>query len=115
MKISNKTYLNLRLILSTRDARRAYGFIEEEAMLRISLINGDRIYLKNQVRSNGQLEAYTGNTIYQCIYYIDSDYLNEIKRTEVDKVGIMWSTGFEEYEVFNVDFLMNQLICLNNE
>ena len=115
MKISDKTYLNLRLILATRDARRSYGFIEDEAMLRISLINGDKIYLKNQIRSNGELEAYTGNTIYQCLYLIDKDYVNEIKRTEVDKVGVMWSTGFEEYEVYHVDFLINQLECLKNE
>ncbi len=115
MKIGKKTYINLRLILATRDARRSYGYIQEEAMLRISLINGDKIYLRNQVRSNGNLEAYTGNTVYQCIYSIEGEYVKELKRTEIDRVGIMWSTGFEEYEVYEVDFLMNQLYCLDND
>ncbi|NNF32951.1 MAG: hypothetical protein HKN68_02520 [Saprospiraceae bacterium] len=115
MQVDKRFYINLRLILATRDARRSYGYVAEDAMLRISLINGDRIYLKNQIRSDGNLEAYTGNTVYQCLYQVDKDDIKEIKRTEIDKVGIMWSTGFEEYDVYEVDFLMNQLYCLEND
>lgn len=115
MQVDKKFYLNLRLILATRDARRSYGYVGEGAMLRISLINGDRIYLKNQISSNGNLEAYTGNTVYQCLYQVEKDYIKDLKRTEIDRVGIMWSTGFEEYDVYEVDFLMNQLYCLEND
>jgi len=115
MQVDKKIYINLRLILATRDARRSYGYVGEDAMLRISLINGDRIYLKNEIRSDGNLEAYTGNTVYQCLYQVENDVIKEIKRTEIDKVGIMWSTGFEEYDVYEVDFLMNQLYCLDND
>jgi hypothetical protein len=114
MKVDNKTFLNLRLVLATRDARRSYGFIQEDAMLRITFINGDRVYLNSQVRSDGNLEAYTGNTVYTCLFPLDKDDLKELERTEIDRVGIMWSTGFEEYDIYNVDFIINQLSCLKN-
>ena len=114
LKVDNKTFLNLKLTLSTKDAKRSYGLIEENAMMRIQLINGDKVYLNNQIRSEGSLEAYTGNTIYHALYMIKKDDLKELEKTEVDKVGLMWSSGFEEYDVYEVDFILNQIKCLKN-
>ncbi len=112
MKVDGKTYLNLRMILATKDAKRSYGHVEEGALLRVTLINGTRLFLRNNIRSEGKIEAYTGNTIFQMLYHIDGDKRKELAGTEVDKVGIMWTTGFEEYDVYEVDFITKHLDCL---
>jgi len=31
---------------------------------------------------------------------------------EIDKIGIQWSSGYEEYTIYEVDFLTSQLSCL---
>ncbi len=114
MNIEGDHYLNLKLTLATKDAKRSYGHIEPNAMMRITLINDDHIYLFNGVNATGNIEAYTGNTIYQCVYPIKKEEYKELLRKEIDKVGIMWTTGFEEYEIYEVDFIQNQISCLKN-
>jgi hypothetical protein len=32
-------------------------------------------------------------------------------KSEIDKVGIEWSSGYEEYEVYEVDAILAQLNC----
>ncbi len=114
MTVDGKTYLNVRMILATKDAKRSYGHIEEGALMRVTLINGNRLFLNNNIRSEGKIEAYTGNTVYQMLYHIDGDKRKELSGTEIDKVGIMWTTGFEEYDVYEVDFITKHLDCLAN-
>lgn len=114
MNIEGDHFLNLRLTLATKDAKRSYGHIEANSMMRITLINGEHLYLFNGLNSTGKIEAYTGNTIYQCVYPLKKEEYKELKNKEVDKVGLMWTTGFEEYEVYEVDFIQNQITCLKN-
>ena len=35
-----------------------------------------------------------------------------IKDLELDKVAIIWSSGFEEYPVYEIDLLQRQLECI---
>ena len=46
------------------------------------------------------------------LYYIDGDNKKELSDKEVDKVGIMWTSGFEEYDIYEVDFITKHLDCL---
>ena len=36
-----------------------------------------------------------------------------LKKGEVDRVRIIWDAGYEDYEVYNLDFFINQFKCLN--
>ena len=45
-------------------------------------------------------------------YPINSSVLATLAKGEVDTIRMYWSSGFEEYEVYNLDFFINQIRCL---
>ena len=107
-------YLHLQLSIMSKDAAKNYGFIAEESLLRIFLINGRNLALHSSVRSTSRIENYTGNTIYEVYYPLKKEDLNNLMKFPLDSIGIMWSSGFEKYEIFQVDVLMNHINCLNS-
>lgn len=107
-------YLHLQLSIISKDAAKNYGFIAEESLLRIFLINGRNLALHSSVRSTSRIENYTGNTIYEVYYPLKKEDLNNLMKFPLDSIGIMWSSGFEKYEIFQVDVLMNHINCLNS-
>jgi len=110
--LGGRSFLTLHIIIQSKKARESYGSIDRGSMLRIKLINEDKIYLGNVGPSTGLLEPYTGLTSYQVTYAIDKDDLKSLAGNEIDTVGIIWSSGFEDYEILWVDLLQNQAQCI---
>lgn len=113
-KVGKSYYLTLNIRIKSKDAYRTYGSLPAKEELKIEFIDGTKIYGTNIIQSNGEIEAYSGNTLYTGIFQLDKDEVKQLEKKLVDAVGILWSTGYEQYEVYNVDFLMQQTKCLNN-
>ena len=45
-------------------------------------------------------------------YPISKGELKVLRRSEVDRARIVWKTGYEDYDILNVDFFINQFNCL---
>ncbi len=105
-------YLNLEFTFAYPNAREAYGIIEENSILTIKLLNGHYINLLSGKMAKGSLDLDTQILTYQVHYMIDRSQLNILKRSEVDTILVFWSTGYEEYQVYQMDFFMNQIKCL---
>lgn len=105
-------YLNLDLDLATKDASRNYGFIDKDDMVKLTFINGDNFVANSIYRAEGKLEPYSGHTKYEAIYRLQDIEMELIEDLELDKVAIIWSSGFEEYPVYEIDLLQRQLECL---
>lgn len=114
-KIKGTYYLQLNLKLASKDASRNYGQIERNSLIRLQFINGEKHYLSNIYPDAGTIEKYTGNTIYKAVFPIDKDFVKLFKSTELDHIGIIWTTGYEQYEIYEVDFLMQHLNCLERD
>jgi hypothetical protein len=107
-------FLHLQISIMSKDAAKNYGFIAEGSLMKIFLVNGRNIALHSGVKSSTRIENYTGNTIYDVFYPINKDALNNLMKFPLDTLGIMWSSGFEKYEIYQVDIFMNQLNCLKS-
>jgi hypothetical protein len=83
-------------------------------MLRVKLINGAFVNLFNARKDLGRIDAYTGNTVYSANYLIDKETEKTLSTRELDKLRVVWSTGFEDYDVVDLDFLINQFACLRS-
>ena len=46
-------------------------------------------------------------------YPIDPSVLGLLQNSEIESVRVFWSSGYEEYPVFNLDFFQKQLKCLD--
>jgi hypothetical protein len=106
-------FLTLEFSFSTPNAKEAYGFIEKGSVLTIRLINGDFINLRSGAMDRGTFNIKEKMLTYQVNYPIAQDQLTFLEKSEVDKIRVFWSSGYEEYEVYQLDFFMNQLSCLD--
>lgn len=107
-------FLALQFTFAYPNAREAYGFIEKGSYLTIKLLNGDFINLRAGKMDRGSYDLTTDLLTYQVHYPIDRSQMGLLKHSEVDAIRVFWSSGFEEYEVFQLDFFLNQLSCLEN-
>ena len=105
-------YLNLNIVILSEMAQREFGVLEKASILTLKLINGSNVKLFNTKTSTGTLDKVEKVVEYRAQYMINSDNLKSLKKSEVDKARIVWGTGYEDYEVFNLDFFIDQIDCL---
>lgn len=112
MELGDYTFVTFKIIIKSKDARRNYGIITENSLMRIKTISGELIYLPAFNTSNSSINKDTGFTEYYVAFGIDKENKRDLKKSDIDKIGIMWSSGFEEYDVYAVDLIKEQLKCL---
>ncbi len=111
-KVGKKYYITLNLRVKSKDAKKTYGMLRANETMRFEMIDGSKIYCTSMIQDDGTIEPYTGNTLYNGIFEISKDDIKTLKDTFLDNIGVIWSSGYEQYNIFNVDFLKNQLECL---
>ncbi len=105
-------FLTLQFTFAYPNAREAYGFIEKGSILTIKLLNGDFVNLQSGKLDRGSYDTETELLTYRVHYPLDNGQISLLKNSEVDTIRVFWSSGFEEYEVYHMDFFMNQISCL---
>jgi hypothetical protein len=91
-----------------KDISKSYGAVAMSDFLRIQFINGKRIFLKAVSIKGPNIEQYSGHSIYEFEYRFESsDDITKLKESLLDSIGIMWSTGFEDYQIYEIDFFQN--------
>ncbi len=110
--LDKKHYLYLKMIFDSKDAARAYGSIQKEQEIRITLLDGSQTQLKTAVHVDAKPDPKTNRVIYDGIFEMSGTNRKKLKDAELDQIEIVWTSGFESYEIFNVDLLMNQIKCL---
>jgi len=112
VQIENKLSLQLNIQVNSLMAQKAYGSIDKGSLLKVTLVDGKEVELKCYASSKGtpteDEKAYT----YPVAYELTGRMPKQLVKKEIDKIGVQWSSGYEEYVIYEVDFLMNQLSCL---
>ncbi len=110
---SSDYFLQLKFAVDTKYIKTGYNGLSVNSMLRITLIGGDKVYLKNIYNDLGTRDVSGKMVTYKGLYPISKADLKILRKTELDKMGVEWNGGVEEYEVYNIDFLIKQFSCLN--
>ncbi len=110
----NKKYLQLIITIMNRDAGKNYGFITKNALIKFVGINGKHLNLLIDRSASTSIEAETGKIVYKVQKELLKGEIWFLKNIPLDTLGIMWTSGFEMYHVYNVDVIMNQLYCIEN-
>ncbi len=105
-------FLTLQFTFAYPNAREAYGFIEKGSVLTIKLLNGQYINLQSGAMDRGRYDTQKELLTYVVQYPIDQSLLSLLQNSEAESVRVFWSSGYEEYPVFSLDFFMHQLRCL---
>lgn len=108
----NQHQLSLEFSFAYPNAREAYGFIESGSILTVKLLNGEFVNLRAEKLEHGSYDTRKGVLTYRVVYSIDRRQLNILQQGEADFVRVFWSSGFEEYKIYQLDFFQQQLRCL---
>lgn len=111
-KAGSYVQLTIEFQIASSHSQNNFGALEEGSLLRFKLMNDEYISLFNLKTNMGHIDPYTGYTIFSGQYALGKVEINKLSTLELDKMRVMWSTGFEDYDIYHVDFLINQLNCL---
>ena len=104
--------LNLFFSINTTDASRSFGGLTKGNLVVIKMINGESINLVNNQSDSGVFNPLEKRHTFTGQFRINSSQEKALKKGEVDLIRVIWDTGFEDYEVYNLDFFINQFKCL---
>lgn len=113
MQIDETIFFNINVEVYTQYAAHKYGDVKNGNLLMITTIDGKSHKLYCKTGSAGVKSSVNNSYIYALSYEIDKSALKSLQKIEIDRLGIEWSSGYEEYVIYEVDFLTKQIACLN--
>ena len=108
-------YLNLTFTIMTKEAQRSFGFLDRGTLFVFKLINGKIVTLTNTKTDIGIVDANNGTTTYRAQLQMQNGDAKALMETELDVVRVAWSAGYEDYDIYYMDVLMNLFKCLDKE
>ncbi|GEM_PF-1019756 len=108
-------FLVLDIAVASKAAPQAFGHLPKGSRLDIVLLNGQVIRLVNNVLERGKWNERRQAWVYSPQYNIDAQTEKKLRQAEIDRIRVYWSTGYEDYEVFEIDFFRNQFECLDKK
>ncbi len=112
-RVGNTKLLNITYQINSKLGQKDYGYIEDESSLIIRLIDGSMITLKAKKQDEGLVDAINNKTTFKNSYLISAKDEKELRKYEVSFVRMVWSNGYEDYEVYELDFLIDMFDCLD--
>ena len=113
-KFGKQYYINLKITIFSKEAAKTYGNILIESNLKVLFVNKKEINLScledGKILFNNQNNTIT----YEVYYQLNNSDFKNIHKQPIDKIGIMWTSGFELYTVYEVNLLMNQINCIKS-
>jgi len=106
------TTLNIEVVIRSHNAQREFGGLQKGNPLTIKLINGAIVKLLSINSDSGSYDQTTGLTTFRNQFLVQKGEEKSFLESEIDRIRLVWTNGYEDYDVYEVDFLMNQLNCL---
>jgi hypothetical protein len=107
-----KVFLLLEVKINSPNAKNAYGGIGRNSILTLKTFDDEQIRLVCSLGDEGHYNDINNVYTFRAQYPISRGEQKVLKRSEVDQVRVVWKTGYEDYEILNVDFFINQFDCL---
>ncbi len=107
-------YLEMNLKVNSSRARKDYGYVERGSLIKFFLMDGSSFYSNNISNSLPKMSEDRQSTHYVVSCSLDKEEIKLMNKSYIDKIGVIWTKGYEEYEIYNVDFFVNQLYCIQN-
>jgi hypothetical protein len=105
-------YLLMEISIVGTNVPIAYGGIANGSVMTVYLLDGKEVALFNTLAAKGRYNPLTETYTYKVQYQLSAYAEKMLRNGEVDKIRVIWKAGYEEYEVFDLDFFYHQLKCL---
>ena len=104
--------LDLTITIASENAKNEYGLIEKGSLLILKLIDHSSISISSRRTVIGRFNEVDKSVVYEASYNIPAGSVKKLASKELDFIKLIWSTGYEEYEIYETDFFIRQLKCL---
>jgi hypothetical protein len=108
-------FLNLTFTILTKEGQKSFGFLDRNTPLVFRFINGSNVILQNAKTDIGTFDTEKGTSVYKAQIQMGSTEAKALGSAELDALRVTWSAGYEDYEIFDMDALMNLFRCLEKE
>lgn len=115
LKLGKDQYtLELEVLIRSQYAQKEFGMLERGSKMILVMLSGYQVALENKATSTGLLNPVEKTVLYQCRYSLSKSDLKALEVGTLDFVRLIWSTGYDDYPVYDLDLLKRQLLCLKN-
>jgi hypothetical protein len=114
-RIDSYVYFNIDFQIASSHSQGNFGSLEKGSLLRFRLLDGNYVTLYDLKSDDGRIDPYTGNTVFSGQYAIGKNEIKMLQSSSLDKMRILWRTGYEDYDVYKIDFFIDRLECLMNK
>ena len=111
-KTGNNHFVIIEYAINSEKAKTNYGNLEKNGKMKVTLTDGEYIYLENIERDRGKVRRTAKQTKYTGTFALDKDDIKSLKKHAIDKIAVLWEEGVEEYQIQNIDLIKQQLNCL---
>ena len=105
-------YLTLNFHIASPNAHKSFGGIPRGNFILLQTLDGTQVRLRNSVSDPGTYTASDGSYTFRAQCTLSAGQQALLKKSEIDRMRVFWQAGYEDYEIFRVDFFRNQLNCL---
>lgn len=110
---NGKLYLlHLAFTISDANAKRAFGSLPKNGVAILKFLDGETLALTNLRADEGRISDDKITHTFTGQYVLDAAALKKMQKSLLDKIRIAWATGYEDYEIHQVDLIARQLGCL---
>lgn len=101
--------LNIILYIASGDAKQKFGAIKSNSSMILRTMDSKEYYLMTYPGAAPQVVDNV--TQYQCSFAISKSDIKSLKKSEIDQVKITFEKGFQVYDVYYLDFILDQFPC----
>lgn len=107
--------MDLTVSVLTPKAADIFGSIEAWSYLVLDFLDGTTLSIQNIMADTGSWNVSTQSYHYTARYVIGQKEERLLRSKELDKILVRWSKVQDQYEIFELDFFINQFYCLENQ
>jgi hypothetical protein len=105
-------YLHIRYTFANPNVLTSYGYLAKNSSLSLHLLNGRHLSLQAAQQAVGIIDHGRREVNYDVTYLLPRGAAAELRNQALDYIRVFWSSGFEQYEVYQVEVLRRLMECL---
>jgi hypothetical protein len=107
----DNTFLLLTFTMNDPAPKKSFGGLGKNALVSLKMIDGSNYFLYNLQADEGVFDPETSETRYRGRFLLEKALVKKIRSTETDKLRVTWNTGYEDYDIQQVDALKRLSLC----
>jgi len=108
----NGVAIGFRFEINSLSAASEYGGLRPKQKIEFTFVDGSKLDLICVSEAKIDYDVDARKTFFDIMIPFNKNDANLLANREVSKVKIDWNSGFEEYEIINVDFFKKMMLCL---